>query len=106
MSFILPLLLIISLALLIYCTLMISLFFARLVDGMLVASNAFLINRGYFRDTLTIGSAALLFIYLGVPIFRGAPKACHLRGTADRIISKFAGWKGYAELYLDGQQRE
>ncbi|KAL8545873.1 hypothetical protein ACS0TY_005839 [Phlomoides rotata] len=43
MSFILPLPSIISLALLICCMLMISLFFARLVDGMLVASNTFLI---------------------------------------------------------------
>ncbi|KAL8509008.1 hypothetical protein ACS0TY_016265 [Phlomoides rotata] len=59
-------------------------------------------NRAYFRDTLTIGSAAIPFIYLGVPIFRGAPKACHLRGTADRIISKFACWKG-SSLSLAGR---
>ncbi|KAL8486523.1 hypothetical protein ACS0TY_023277 [Phlomoides rotata] len=59
-------------------------------------------NRGYFQNTLTIGSAALPFTYLGVPIFRGAPKACHLRGTADRIISKFSCWKG-SSLSLVGR---
>ncbi|KAL8516739.1 hypothetical protein ACS0TY_015123 [Phlomoides rotata] len=59
-------------------------------------------NKAYFRATLNIGSAALPFIYLGVPIFRGAPKAAHLRGTADRIIAKFAGWKG-SSLSLVGR---
>ncbi|KAL8543153.1 hypothetical protein ACS0TY_003884 [Phlomoides rotata] len=51
-------------------------------------------NKAYFRATLSIGSDALPFTYLGVPLFKGAPKAAHLRGTADRIIAKFAGWKG------------
>ncbi|KAL8522453.1 hypothetical protein ACS0TY_012565 [Phlomoides rotata] len=59
-------------------------------------------NRGYFRDTLTIGSADLPFTYLGVPLFRGAPKAHLLRGTADRIISKFAYCKG-SSLSLAGR---
>ncbi|KAL8534501.1 hypothetical protein ACS0TY_010497 [Phlomoides rotata] len=51
-------------------------------------------NKAYFRATLNISSPALSLIYLGVPIFRGAPKAAQLRGTADRIIGKFASWKG------------
>ncbi|KAL8513170.1 hypothetical protein ACS0TY_019385 [Phlomoides rotata] len=59
-------------------------------------------NKGYFRATLTIGSAALHFTYLGVPIFRGAPKACLLWGTADRIISMFTSLKG-SSLSLAGR---
>ncbi|KAL8456290.1 hypothetical protein ACS0TY_034487 [Phlomoides rotata] len=59
-------------------------------------------NKAFFRATLRIGSASLPFIYLGVPLFWGAPKAAHLRGTADRIIAKFAGWKGSA-LSLAGR---
>ncbi|KAL8555147.1 hypothetical protein ACS0TY_003084 [Phlomoides rotata] len=45
-----------------------------------------------FQDKLifSLPATALPFTYLGVPIFRGAPKACYLRGTADRIISTFA----------------
>ncbi|KAL8546391.1 hypothetical protein ACS0TY_006207 [Phlomoides rotata] len=50
-------------------------------------------NKAFFRDTLHIGSASLPFSYLGVPLFRGSPKAAHLKSTADRIIAKFAGWK-------------
>ncbi|KAL8498084.1 hypothetical protein ACS0TY_021422 [Phlomoides rotata] len=59
-------------------------------------------NKAYFRATLNIGSTALLFIYLGVLIFRGAPKTAHLRGTTDCIIAKFAGWKG-SSLSLAGR---
>ncbi|KAL8482696.1 hypothetical protein ACS0TY_025654 [Phlomoides rotata] len=51
-------------------------------------------SKAYFRATLHIGSVALPFTYLGVPLFRGAPEAAHLRDTADLIIAKFAGWKG------------
>ncbi|KAL8456445.1 hypothetical protein ACS0TY_034597 [Phlomoides rotata] len=53
-------------------------------------------NKNYFRDTLHIGSSSLPFTYLGVSLFQGAPKATHLRSTADRIIAKFTGWKGSA----------
>ncbi|KAL8495044.1 hypothetical protein ACS0TY_019266 [Phlomoides rotata] len=59
-------------------------------------------NKAYFRATLNIGSAALPFTYLGVPLFRGVPKAAHLRSTTDRIISNFAGWKG-SSLSLAGR---
>ncbi|KAL8534507.1 hypothetical protein ACS0TY_010503 [Phlomoides rotata] len=48
-------------------------------------------NKAFFRDTLLIGSTSLPFTYLGVPLFRGAPKAVHLRDATDRIIVKFAG---------------
>ncbi|KAL8472997.1 hypothetical protein ACS0TY_030000 [Phlomoides rotata] len=51
-------------------------------------------NKAYFKATLSIGSAALSLTYLGVPLFKGAHKAAHLRGTTDRIIAKFTGWKG------------
>ncbi|KAL8479156.1 hypothetical protein ACS0TY_026131 [Phlomoides rotata] len=51
-------------------------------------------NWRYARTTLGIGIGDLPFTYLGVPLFRGAPKAMHLRGIADHIIAKFATWKG------------
>jgi len=38
-----------------------------------------------------IGS--LPFIYLGVPIFKGRPKAIHLQPIADKIKSKLSAWK-------------
>ncbi|XP_058775252.1 uncharacterized protein LOC131649507 [Vicia villosa] len=34
------------------------------------------------------------FVYLGVPIFKGKPKAVHLRHIADKIIHLLASWKG------------
>ncbi|KAL8484907.1 hypothetical protein ACS0TY_027271 [Phlomoides rotata] len=43
-------------------------------------------NKAFFRTTLQIGSASLPFTYLGVTLFRGAPKAAHLRGVIDRIM--------------------
>ncbi|XP_057808979.1 uncharacterized protein LOC131023456 [Salvia miltiorrhiza] len=43
---------------------------------------------------LPISEGSLPFTYLGVPIFRGKPKASHLRAILDRIINKFARWKG------------
>ncbi|KAL8542918.1 hypothetical protein ACS0TY_003698 [Phlomoides rotata] len=104
MSFIQPLLSIMSIALLICYMLMTSSSSARLVDGMPVASNAFLTVTLVFlgRSLIQISQRHLPFTYLGVPIFRGAPKACHLKGTADRIISKFACWKG-SSLSLAGR---
>ncbi|KAL8510795.1 hypothetical protein ACS0TY_017570 [Phlomoides rotata] len=56
-------------------------------------------SKAYFGKNVSaqnIGSVALPFTYLGVPLFIGTPKAAHLRDMADRIISKFAGWKGSA----------
>ncbi|XP_057775188.1 uncharacterized protein LOC130994172 [Salvia miltiorrhiza] len=41
---------------------------------------------------LSIGN--LPFSYLGVPMFRGKPKASHMQVIHDRIINKFARWKG------------
>jgi ribonuclease HI len=35
----------------------------------------------------------LPFSYLGVPIFKGKPKACHFQPIADRIKLKLASWK-------------
>ncbi|KAL8513125.1 hypothetical protein ACS0TY_019345 [Phlomoides rotata] len=60
------------------------------------------LNKADFRATLNICYAALPFTYLGVPLFRGDPKAAHLRSTTDRIISKFVGWKG-SSLSLAGR---
>ena len=36
----------------------------------------------------------LPFSYLGVPLFRGKPRKAVLRPIADKILSKFAKWKG------------
>jgi hypothetical protein len=33
------------------------------------------------------------FNYLGVPIFKGKPKACHLQPIADKIKLKLSAWK-------------
>jgi hypothetical protein len=33
------------------------------------------------------------FIYLGVPIFKGKPKVCHLQPVADKIKLKLSAWK-------------
>ncbi|MCH83158.1 RNA-directed DNA polymerase (Reverse transcriptase), partial [Trifolium medium] len=33
------------------------------------------------------------FLYLGVPIFRGKPKASHLRPIADKVKIKLSAWK-------------
>lgn len=36
----------------------------------------------------------LLFVYLGVPLFKGKPKSVFLRLIADKVINKLASWKG------------
>ncbi|XP_019442304.1 PREDICTED: uncharacterized protein LOC109347026 [Lupinus angustifolius] len=41
---------------------------------------------------LGFGVGSLLFNYLGVPVFKGKPKAIHLQPIADRIINKLASW--------------
>lgn len=45
------------------------------------------------RSKITTG--VLPFTYLGVPIFRGKPKAIHLSAIADEVIHKFTKWKGH-----------
>ncbi|KAI9198086.1 hypothetical protein LWI28_009807 [Acer negundo] len=55
---------------------------------------------GAFRDYGDISSqlvnwiGQLPFSYLGVPLFRGKPRKAVLRPIADKILSKFAKWKG------------
>lgn len=39
----------------------------------------------------TVGT--LPFNYLGVPIFKGRPKACYLQPIADKVKSKLSAWK-------------
>ncbi|KAL8492467.1 hypothetical protein ACS0TY_023879 [Phlomoides rotata] len=48
---------------------------------------------------ITVGS--LPFSYLGVPIFRGSPRTCHLAALTDTIISKFTKWKGHSLSLAD-----
>ncbi|XP_019431934.1 PREDICTED: uncharacterized protein LOC109339025 [Lupinus angustifolius] len=43
---------------------------------------------------LGFGVGNLPFNYLGVPVFKGKPKAIHLQPIADKIINKLARWKG------------
>lgn len=52
---------------------------------------------------LKITTGVLPFIYLGVPIFRGKPKAIHLKAIADEVIQKFTRWKGHT-LSFAGQR--
>jgi hypothetical protein len=44
-------------------------------------------------DSLGFSIGSLPFIYLGVPIFKGKPKKCHLQPIADKIKSKLSAWK-------------
>lgn len=37
---------------------------------------------------------SLPFTYLGIPLFKGKPKARHLRPVVDKIQSKFHAWRG------------
>ncbi|XP_050222727.1 uncharacterized protein LOC126672819 [Mercurialis annua] len=45
---------------------------------------------------LNIKQGNLPFDYLDIPLFIGAPRKCYLQKIADRITSKFSGWKGSA----------
>ena len=45
-------------------------------------------------SVLGITSSSLPFVYLGVPLLRGVPRARHLRGIADAVVAKLAKWKG------------
>ncbi|KAK2445365.1 hypothetical protein QL285_016305 [Trifolium repens] len=44
-------------------------------------------------QVLNFNIGTLPFSYLGVPIFKGKPKACHFQPLADRIKLKLASWK-------------
>ncbi|XP_019447216.1 PREDICTED: uncharacterized protein LOC109350434 [Lupinus angustifolius] len=52
------------------------------------------------RTTQSISSllgfvrGSLPFTYVGVHLFQGKPKRCHLQPNADRILAKLATWKG------------
>ncbi|KAL8529264.1 hypothetical protein ACS0TY_006624 [Phlomoides rotata] len=59
--------------------------------------------RRFMLRTTCISHGSLPFSYLGVPLFRGAPRTCHLAALADSIISKFNKWKGHS-LSLAGRK--
>jgi mannosylglycoprotein endo-beta-mannosidase len=42
---------------------------------------------------LNFNIGSMPFNYLGVPIFKGKPKACHLQPIADKIKLKLSAWK-------------
>ena len=46
------------------------------------------------KEIIGVNSGSIPFNYLGVPLFYGAPRRKWLQPIADRIISKFANWKG------------
>ncbi|GAU41845.1 hypothetical protein TSUD_177560 [Trifolium subterraneum] len=45
------------------------------------------------RQLLNFNLGSLPFSYLGVPIFRGKPKTCHLQPVADKVKLKLSAWK-------------
>lgn len=45
-------------------------------------------------DLLGFSVGAVLFMYLGCPIFQGKPKVIHFRSITDNIKNKLATWKG------------
>ncbi|KAL8555812.1 hypothetical protein ACS0TY_003573 [Phlomoides rotata] len=49
-----------------------------------------------------VSTGSLPFDYLGVPVFRSAPKVHHLSRLADSVICKFSRWKG-STLSLAGR---
>ncbi|MCI18878.1 RNA-directed DNA polymerase (Reverse transcriptase), partial [Trifolium medium] len=50
-------------------------------------------RKSRIADLLGFHFGEIPFIYLGIPIFKGKPKAIHLMPIADRIKSKLAAWK-------------
>ncbi|KAL8546919.1 hypothetical protein ACS0TY_006582 [Phlomoides rotata] len=59
--------------------------------------------RNFMLRTTGISQGSLPMSYLGVPLFRGAPRVCHLAPLADSIISRFSKWKGHT-LSLAGRK--
>ncbi|XP_057790938.1 uncharacterized protein LOC131008050 [Salvia miltiorrhiza] len=51
-------------------------------------------DRRSIVETLQFSTKSLPFVYLGVPICCGRIRESHLRAIHDRIINKFARWKG------------
>ncbi|KAK2364421.1 hypothetical protein QL285_089294 [Trifolium repens] len=46
-------------------------------------------------DLLNFKTGSMPFNYLGVPIFKGKPKSCHLQPIADKVKLKLSAWKAY-----------
>lgn len=63
-----------------------------------------IIRRRAILDKLDITEGYLPFRYLGVPIFKGAPKGGYFRKIPDRIYSKLALWKGM-KLSMAGRKQ-
>ncbi|KAL8546978.1 hypothetical protein ACS0TY_006625 [Phlomoides rotata] len=57
----------------------------------------------FWPIVMGISHGSLPFSYLGVPLFKGAPRTGHLAVLADSIISKFSKWKGHS-LSLAGRK--
>lgn len=58
--------------------------------------------RRYIRHKTSISTGSLPFSYLGVPLFKGSLRACHLGALADSVICKFAKQQGHT-LSLAGR---
>ncbi|KAJ0074645.1 hypothetical protein Patl1_37495 [Pistacia atlantica] len=73
-------------------------FMDKLLARLLVKLNPFIFlelnlhQEGKLLSRFLAGS--LPFTYLGVPIFRGCPRATHLQSLADKVRAKLSGWKG------------
>ncbi|XP_057787269.1 uncharacterized protein LOC131004582 [Salvia miltiorrhiza] len=50
--------------------------------------------RRSISQVLHFATGSLPFTYLGIPIFCGKVQASHLRSIHDKILNKFARWKG------------
>ncbi|KAL8514578.1 hypothetical protein ACS0TY_013607 [Phlomoides rotata] len=59
--------------------------------------------RNFILCSTGITHGSLPMSYLGVPIFKGSPRTCHLAPLVDSIINKFRKWKGYS-LSLAGRK--
>lgn len=59
-------------------------------------------RKALLSSVIGIPKGLVSFNYLGVPLFKGAPKRCHLQPIADKIKTKFSYWKG-STLSMAGQ---
>lgn len=51
------------------------------------------VRHGFLANTIDFKTGYLTFIYLGVPLFKGIPKASYFQSVADKIRIKLADWK-------------
>ena len=67
---------------------------AHLSGGVYFGSRLSPVRCRHLSGVLGITEGSLPFTYLGVPLFRGAPRTRHLQALADTILARFAKWAG------------